>query len=450
VTTVNTEASETHSPRERQLAAELDHRERQIEAIRRMSEALFNHPNVDAMIKATMTIALDVLRANAGTVFLHNPQEDTLVFRYVIGDAAPQLIGKSIASNKGVAGTVFQTGKPVLIGDVSQRSDFNPSVDKQTGYHTESMMTVPVKRAGGEPIGVMQVLNASVPFTQRDLEVLEVLCAQAATGIEHAQLLEAQKGAEIGNRVGEIAHDIKNMMTPIETGVLTLLPMLSEMYTDVEEILGRCPESNLLGKEVATATEGVGGLYSWLLDDIITSAKRVRRRTEYIAGMVKGTLPPPIFEVGDLNLAASDVLKTLKKTATDKGITLKSEFDPKLPQLAFDYDRVYDCLYNLVNNALPETPAGGSVTVRTKNSTEPFVTIQVQDTGRGIPEHVREKLFTKQAISTKVGGTGLGTSVVARVVAEHGGTIRVDSKLGRGSTFTITLPLTPPDPISPG
>jgi signal transduction histidine kinase len=218
----------------------------------------------------------------------------------------------------------------------------------------------------------------------------------------------------------------------------------------VEEILGRCPESNLLGKEVATATEGVGGLYSWLLDDIITSAKRVRRRTEYIAGMVKGTLPPPIFEVGDLNLAASDVLKTLKKTATDKGITLKSEFDPKLPQLAFDYDRVYDCLYNLVNNALPETPAGGSVTVRTKNSTEPFVTIQVQDTGRGIPEHVREKLFTKQAISTKVGGTGLGTSVVARVVAEHGGTIRVDSKLGRGSTFTITLPLTPPDPISPG
>ncbi len=397
------------------LQADLRHRERQIEAIRRTSEALFSHPSVDRMIEATLTLALDVLRADAGTVFLHDPREDTLVFRYVIGGAAQQLMGTAIpATQGGVAWTVFQSGAPMLTGDVTERGDFNREVDRRTGYQTQSMMTVPVRRTDGAPIGVMQVLNASVAFNQRDLEVLQVLCAQAATGIEHAQLLEARRNAEIGNRVGEIAHDIKNMMTPIETGVLTLQGDLSAPLQT----------------------------YDWLLDDILTGAQRVRRRTEYIAGMVKGSLPPPIFEDGDLAGLIRDVAKTLARTARDSELQLVTEIAPDLPRLAFDYDQLFDALYNLVNNAIPETPRGGTVTVRARELDPDSVSIVVRDTGRGIPPHVLERLFTNTAISTKVGGTGLGTSVAARVVREHGGTIAVDSTLGQGTTFTIRLPRT--------
>ena len=400
------------------LTSDLSHRDRQIEAIRRTSDALFSHPSVEAMVEATLTIALDVLRADAGSVFLFESSLDALVFRHVVGGAAEQLTGQAIPRSKGgVAWTVFTSGSSVLIADVNERNDFNREVDEKTGYQTQSMMTVPVKRAGSTPIGVMQVLNARVSFDQRDLEVLEVLCAQAATGIEHAQLVEARKGAEIGNRVGEIAHDIKNMMTPIETGAQTLL---LDPSADIET-------------------------YSWLVDDILASARRVRRRTEYIAGMVKGVLPPPRFEPGNLHDVVNDVVKTLKRTATDRGLTLKTELDSGVPSLAFDYDRLYDALYNLVNNALPETPSGGAVTVRT---TAPdaggFVTIEVCDTGRGIPQNVLEKLFTRDAVSTKVGGTGLGTSVAARVAREHGGTIAVQSSLGVGTTFTIKLPVERP------
>ncbi len=433
------------------LQAQLEHRERQIEAIRRTSEALFSHPSVDAMVQATLDIALEVLRADSGTVYLYDSPTDTLVFRYVVGPIADQLIGKSIPASQGVAGTVFRSETPVLIGDVSQRSDFNANVDRQTGYQTQSMMTVPVKRTGGSPIGVMQVMNPTVPFNSHDLEVLEVLCAQAATGIEHAQLLEAQRNAEIGNRVGEIAHDIKNMMTPIESGVMTLHPMLEDMFEQVGMLVSKCPPDHTWGSEVTDATAGVGSLYTWLLDDLLTAAKRVRRRTQYIAGMVKGTLPPPIFEEGALNDVISDVVKTLKRTAMEKGVMLKMELDPGCPETLFDYDRLYDCLYNLVNNALPETPSGGSVTVRSRKASVPGgnLTIEVTDTGRGIPEDVRKKLFTNQAISTKVGGTGLGTSVSARVAREHGGTISVESELGKGSTFIISLPPVPPTPESP-
>lgn len=435
-----------------EMQAQLEHRGRQIEAIRRTSDALFSHPSVDTMVQATLEIALEVLRADSGTVYLYDSRHDTLVFRYVIGPIADQLMGKSIPASQGVAGTVFRTGTPVLIGDVTTRDDFNANVDKQTGYQTQSMMTVPVKRTGGAPIGVMQVMNPTVPFTQHDLEVLEVLCAQAATGIEHAQLLEAQRNAEIGNRVGEIAHDIKNMMTPIESGVMTLHPMLDDLYQRAAEVLQKCPEGEAWGAEMRDALGGVEGLYSWLLEDLLTAAQRVRRRTQYIAGMVKGTLPPPVFEEGSLNEVANDVVKTLKRPATDKGITLKTDLDASLPRTPFDYDRLYDCLYNLVNNALPETPAGGSVTVRTRAPKTPggTLTVEVQDTGRGIPEEIRKKLFTSQAVSTKVGGTGLGTSVSARVAREHGGTISVESTVGVGSIFIITLPLVPPTPESPG
>ncbi len=85
----------------------------------------------------------------------------------------------------------------------------------------------------------------------------------------------------------------------------------------------------------------------------------------------------------------------------------------------------------------PNTPGG-------------FLTIEVEDTGRGIPEDILEKLFTPDAISTKVGGTGLGTSVAARVVREHGGDIKPVSVVGKGSTFIITVPPVPPAPESPG
>lgn len=421
-----------------QLLADLQHRDRQIEAIRRTSDALFSHPSVDSLVEATLKIALDVLRADAGTVFLHDVPTDSLVFRYVIGSAADQLMGQSIPrSQGGVAWTVFETGTADLVADVTKRGDFNKEVDKKTGYQTQSMMTVPVKRAGGAAIGVMQVLNARVDFDQHDLEVLEVLCAQAATGIEHARLVEAQKGAEIGNRVGEIAHDIKNMMTPIETGVMTLEPMLTDCFLELAALAQSLPEGNA----ISNATGGIDGAYGWLLGDILTAAQRVRRRTEYIAGMVKGQLPPPRFEEGDLHGCIRDVTKTLRRTATERGLTLVEELDPAMKPLAFDYDRIYDALYNLVNNALPETPSGGTVTVRTvAPDADGWLTIEVADTGRGIPQNVLEKLFTRDAISTKVGGTGLGTSVTARVAREHGGDISVKSEIGKGTTFTIRFP----------
>ncbi|HEX9155425.1 MAG TPA: ATP-binding protein, partial [Nitrospira sp.] len=108
--------------------------------------------------------------------------------------------------------------------------------------------------------------------------------------------------------------------------------------------------------------------------------------------------------------------------------------------------RLYNAFFNLINNAIPEVPSGGSVTVRGQTSTpEGSVVVSIIDTGRGMPPEVRDRLFTKRVISTKPGGTGLGTKIVKDVVDAHGGTIWVESELGVGTNIHIRLPHAPKD-----
>lgn len=422
----------------------LRQRDRQIEAIRRVSETLFTHPGTDPMVRETLRIALDVLRADAGTVYLHDPKDDTLVFRYVIGGSGEQLIGTRIPSDKGIAGTVFQTGKSRLDSKV-QKGDYNDEVDTRFGYHTESMMTAPIKRTNAAPIGVMQVLNANIaPFGEKDLEVLEVLCAQAATGIEHFQLVEATRKSELVHVIGDVSHDIKNMLTPITTGVQTLEPMLDHLFAELQALRAQCNEPAVqavaarIGEIAATVEQD----YGWMLQNSLFAAEQIQARTREIADAVKGETTPPYFEVANLNETCEQVLRTLKSVAAKQNIALQTDLDPALPFVEFDRKQIYNALYNLVNNALPETPEGGSVTILTRPLTDSeAVTVKVIDTGNGMPEHVRERLFTDEAISTKPGGTGLGTRIVMGVVRRHNGTIRVESEIGTGSTFTIILPV---------
>ncbi|MDX1933295.1 MAG: GAF domain-containing sensor histidine kinase, partial [Capsulimonadales bacterium] len=337
----------------------------------------------------------------------------------------------------------FRTRQPLLTGNVSERKDFNPEIDRETGYHTESMMTVPVKRMDGDPIGVMQMLNARVAFNTRDLEVLEILCNQAATGIEHIRLTQEVRRSEIVHVIGDISHDIKNMLTPIVTGVRMLEPMLDEYFAGVDRLAERCPEPETWGQEMRSLAESVRHDYVWLLDNMVTSAEQVRNRTREIADAVKGEIAPPLFEETDFNELCRTVLAPLKIVAEHGQVRLLSDLDPLLPPVECDRKQMINALYNLVNNAIPFTPPGGSVVLRTRipESGAEAIVCEVQDTGTGMPEHVRRRLFTDEAVSTTVGGTGLGTRYVGKVIQRHHGLITVRSELGVGSVFTLTIPL---------
>ena len=438
-----------------ELETSLEHRERQIDAMRRACDTLFTSRNVDELVRYTLEIAIEVLDADAGSLLMWNEHEDTLVFRYVVGTAATSLIGFSMPSRQGIAGQVFHSGQPDLTQKVKDRQDFNRLVDEKTGYQTESMMTVPVKRAESRPIGIMQILNARELFDQRDLEVLEVLSAVAAAAFENARLAQDARKAAIVNVIGDISHDIKNMLTPIQSGVWTLEMMLDDMFTALEAIRSTCPQSEAASRMIEEAALGVREDYKWILANALDAADKVQARTREIADALKGEIAPPNFEEGDLNALATEVARALAIVAHDNHLELKLDLDPDLPPACFDRKQMYNALYNLVNNAIPETPAEGEIIIRTRAAHEnemnrdgeiqhSAIVIEVQDTGNGIPDKVRARLFTDEAISTKPGGTGLGTRIVAGVVTRHNGTIKVESEEGKGSTFRIQIPTRQP------
>jgi signal transduction histidine kinase len=207
---------------------------------------------------------------------------------------------------------------------------------------------------------------------------------------------------------------------------------------EVDDLFQSLPPEELARKEASKA------LCDEAADMIRNGTRRLHDRVKEMADCVKGLSSAPVFAPCRLASVIHEVFQTLRMLAKDKGIDLKADGLDALPELMADERRLYNAFYNLVNNAIPETPAGGSISVQGRWSpASPHLNVAVADTGRGMPAHVRERLFSSRAVSTKKGGTGLGTKIVKDVVDAHRGKIRVTSTPGEGTTFHLELPLNP-------
>jgi two-component system nitrogen regulation sensor histidine kinase GlnL len=143
----------------------------------------------------------------------------------------------------------------------------------------------------------------------------------------------------------------------------------------------------------------------------------------------------------------------LEQEATSRGITFVRRYDPSLPPLLADEDRIMQVFHNLVRNAIEAMPGGGRLTLVTRLSMNPLFAkvdlgqgqrsmaeIQIADEGAGISEATRAKLFTP-FFTTKERGLGLGLALCHRIVDEHRGAIQVTSEPGRGTAMSCFLPI---------
>jgi signal transduction histidine kinase len=153
----------------------------------------------------------------------------------------------------------------------------------------------------------------------------------------------------------------------------------------------------------------------------------------------------------DLRALVTDAVAVLLPRAQEKGVALAARLDagddlaPDVPPLSIDRDRILQVIHNLLDNAIRHTPAGGSVAV-SLGVTGQEVHLAVHDTGPGIPpeevDRVFERFYRLDASRARAsGGTGLGLSVVKSLVDAHGGRVWVESVPGKGSTFTVALPV---------
>lgn len=174
-----------------EIQAMLERRERQISAIQRNSRSLLvSTQDIDALLQQTLNLAVGILDAELGSIQLYDHNEKRLIFRYVYDPADRPLIGHSMPTCEGIDGRVFRSGLSDLTNAVERRKDWNAAIDSRTGNKSRSMITVALKTQEGARVGVMQVLNGKRPFDERDLEVVEVLCAQASQYMIGARLFD--------------------------------------------------------------------------------------------------------------------------------------------------------------------------------------------------------------------------------------------------------------------
>jgi two-component system, NtrC family, sensor kinase len=146
----------------------------------------------------------------------------------------------------------------------------------------------------------------------------------------------------------------------------------------------------------------------------------------------------------DLNQAIRDTLTLLRYQMHKQQIEAIEELDPELQPIWAKGSGIRGALMNLCMNAVQAMPEGGTLTVRTRSSSR-HVTIEVEDTGPGIPADHLHRIWDPFFTTKPVGqGTGLGLSITQRIVTRHGGTIRVESLPGRGARFVIELPMEGP------
>jgi len=411
--------------------SDLLHYKTQLEAVERISQALFQSIDLDALVETTLRIALEEVGAEAGSILLADPEKEELIFQYSIGEK-PVPRGTAIPWDKGISGAVFQTGEARITNQVNHDASHLHQIDQTTGFVTHDMITVPLRRWRGEPIGVLNVLNKREgPFTNHDLGLLTIISAFAALAIQQAKQFEDTKKAEVVTLLGDIGHDLKNLLTPVCAGMELL-------RAEVTELFGGMSSTELSEKKVNKEICDEAGEMAQ------NSIRRLHDRVREMADCVKGLSWPPDFALCSVGPVILEVFHTLQVLAREKQITLRTDGLESLPEFRADERRLYNAFYNLINNAIPETPQGGSITVRGHLDRDTGgIALAVTDTGRGMPPEIRDRLFSAKAVSTKKGGTGLGTKIVKDVVDAHKGKIWVESEPGVGTTFHLRFPLDP-------
>jgi two-component system NtrC family sensor kinase len=296
------------------------------------------------------------------------------------------------------------------------------------GYIIASKMSRPVKQLIEASNQVSQGnLSPEIgPISKSELGVLQKTFKEMLTSLQERdkrqrveseiKLLQSEKQASIGKLAGGVAHEINNPLT----GIFTFTHMLLRRKDIPEDVRA---DLETIGQE----TERVRKIVKGLLD--------FSRQTELDR------------EPTDVNRLIRFTLSLVENQALIKGVSLNFEPGEGLPMITLDRNQMQSVLLNIIINALDATDAGGSITVgsgigvSTSHPGQNGIEILCTDTGCGIPPENLNKLFDPFFTTKDVGhGTGLGLSVSYGIVERHGGTMWVQSKVGKGSTFKVWLP----------
>ena len=337
---------------------------------------------------------------------------------------------RRLVSIGNLAGRAMLDGLTIHVPDSAllDPKEYADAMTMAREHNWRAAVAAPMLREG-VAIGTI-LLRKTEPgaFTPRQVELLETFAAQAVIAIENVRLFTEiqEKSHQL-----EVASQHKSQF---------LANMSHELRTPLNAILGY--------------TEMMAdGLYGDVGEKAQGVLERVQSNGRHLLGLINDVLDLSKIEAGQLVLAIEEysvadmvatVLSATESLARAKNLKLGSAVAPGLPTGSGDARRLTQVLLNLVGNAIKFTDQGG-VQIRAVRAGDRFE-IAVVDTGPGIAPADQARIFDEfqQLDSTSTrrkGGTGLGLSISRHIVELHGGRITVESEVGRGSTFRISLPV---------
>ena len=367
--------------------------------------------DLDTLLHRIVMVAAEIADAEEASILLYDDTAQQLHFQVATNMDLPNMRGLNVPLEGSIAGWIFTNRKPARIGDVKDDARYFPGVQDATSYTTQSILGVPLITKG-KTIGVLEALNKKGgAFTDVDEELLLVLGSQAAVAIENTRLFQQS------DLISEFVHELRTPLASLSTATYLLLrPEIS------------LEQHDQIVNNIHSETLRLSALASSFLDLSRLESGRVQFRYESF----------PIEKLLD------DCRGIMQSKADEQKIQVNLDIAQDLPNIEADPNKIKQVILNLLSNAIKYNRPEGTVTLEAKLDEDKMKLI-VRDTGYGIPEDAMPNLFKKffrvHETENKVVGTGLGLSISKQIVQGHRGRIEVQSKSGKGTTFTVYLPL---------
>ncbi len=306
---------------------------------------------------------------------------------------------------KEIVRKVLQTGKSIVFEREYNRKDGS--------VFPASVRTWRLTNGKGKVIGIWSIVRdiTEQKNSQKNLEKYADVLKKIIDD-RTKQLKDSERLAAIGQTAGMVGHDLRN---PLQTVIGELFLAKKE----VESLIESEAKNNLIESIQAIEEQAV------YMDKIVSDLQA-------FVQPIKVDKKP--FNLGEL---ANEILASI---VTTKNIKVKMQIKDDFPQIKADLQLIKRVLINLVTNSAQAMPNGGTLTLTGQVNPQGQVLVAVKDTGVGIPNNIKNQIFTP-LFTTKPRGQGFGLAVCKRVIEAHGGSISFESTVGKGTEFTIQFPV---------
>jgi signal transduction histidine kinase len=382
----------------------------ELDLLRGLERLFSDSMMLDEALDVLLERSAELLGAKASALLLREGDTGVLQFRGARGGRADLVRSIRLPIGKGIAGTVVQTGLPIVANEIERERTHEAAVAQKVGYPVKNALCVPLVHDGVVQ-GAIELLNKPGGFEQRDLDVLmlvaELVAHHVTAATDREKRDREQRLANIGQLLSGVLHDLKNPLTII-SGYAQLMA----------------------GEESAAERQRACKI---LLDQFGNIDAMTREVLDFAKGKVE-LLKRKVL----VNVFVQGLAELIKPEFDERGIDLRvrTRF---AGSWRFDETKVRRAVVNVARNAAQAMGRGGRFSLIVAKEGEKLV-FRMADTGPGIPEEIKDRLFESFATHGKAEGTGLGLAIVKRIAEEHGGAITFRTGRGKGTTFVLTLP----------